>query len=61
MKNKRLQKLDISLNVLSTNEMQQINGGMAEQPKSVFYYAGYYVGKFIGLASWAGVGISRSN
>ena len=58
MKTKSLQKLDFSLDVLSVKEMEKINGGSADGPKSIFYYAGYVVGKFIGLASWAGVGLS---
>ncbi len=58
MKNNRLLKIGASLEFLSTKEMQQINGG-AEQPKSTFYYIGYYAGKFVGLASWAGVGLSK--
>lgn len=61
MKTKTLKKLDSSLEVLSTNEIQEINGGSIEQPKSVFYWAGYYVGKFIGLASYVGVGLAGSN
>ncbi|WAC41497.1 hypothetical protein [Pedobacter sp. SL55] len=60
MKNNLLNKVDTSLKILSSDEMQNINGG-AEQPKSIFYWAGYYVGKFVGLASYAGVGLAGSN
>ncbi len=61
MKNEKLKKLDASVQLLTVNEMQQTNGGSAEQPKSIFYWAGYYAGKFIGLASYVGVGLAGSN
>ncbi|MBB2146380.1 hypothetical protein GM921_12840 [Pedobacter sp. LMG 31464] len=54
-----LKKINASVVDLSNDELQNTNGGYAELPKSIFGYAGYYVGKFIGLTSWAGVGLSR--
>lgn len=50
-----MNKKEYNIVELSTEEMREIDGG-----KSAIEWVGYGVGYFIGLASWMGVGLSRS-
>ena len=55
MKISKIKNLPVSVEEMSKLEMQKVDGG-----KSLIEWVGYGTGYFIGLASWMGVGLSKS-